>query len=374
MHDPSALGESRLVDWLIDCIGASGRNAIPFHQFMDACLYHPQYGYYMQEQTKIGKGGDFYTSASIGTIMGEMLAARFAEFFRNYPDEPSHAIIEWGAGEGKLAADIAAALEKDAPSIYRKLRYTLVEGSPFHRRKLEELAERHPGFFAIVAPEDGWRNPPPRGAVIFCNELLDAFPVHRLTVKNGRFHEVYVTWRDGRFEPVLVAEIPREVEAYLHAYGIEGREGQTVEINLAADRWIETAVSSLEEGMLMAIDYGGTAEEIYAAHRHAGTLMCYYRHLAHDDPYRHIGKQDITAHVNFSACIRSGLAAGCTSYTFTTQKQFLLEAGILHRLQEIASADPFHPAMRRNRSIRQLLLSDGMSELFKVLTLYKQKG
>lgn len=371
MHDPSQLGDSRLVRWLIDRIEASGRNAISFKSFMEACLYHPRCGYYMQDKERIGKKGDFYTSVSLGSIMGEMLAVYFADHFRRYSDESVYAIVEWGAGSGKLAADIAAALKASAPQVYRKLRYTLLDASPRHRRLHEELAEAHPGIFTVADPAQGWALPLPRGAIVFGNELLDAFPVHRLVFKDGQFQEQYVTWNGNAFEPVLVPDLPDAVEAYLREHGVQGREGQTVEVNLEADAWIGKAASHMAEGLLLLIDYGGRAEELYASHRQNGTLMCYRQHAAHDDPFRHVGEQDITAHVNFSACISSGLAAGFTSYALSTQKQFLLDLGLLDRLIAHAHADPFHPLARRNRAIRQLLLDDGMGELFKVLTLHK---
>ena len=371
MSDSSNLGDSRLAAWLAGRIEASERKAIPFISFMEACLYHPLYGYYMREQEKIGRDGDFYTSASLGTIMGEMLAAFFAGHFERYLSEDVCAVVEWGAGNGKLAADIADELKKTAPHVYRKLRYTLIDASPHHRRMLRLLAERHPGVFTVAAPEEAGSGSLPRGAVVFCNELLDAFPVHRLVVKDGRFQEVYVAW-DGRgFVPMLVPDVPDEVAAYLREYAGEAAEGQTVEANLAADAWIREIAGRIGEGMLMIIDYGGLAEEIYAPHHHDGTLMCYHRHIAHGDPYRHVGRQDITAHVNFSACIKSGLSAGFTSWSLKSQRRFLIDAGLLDRLEAHASTDPFHPAARRNRAIRQMLIDDGMGELFKVLTLVK---
>jgi SAM-dependent MidA family methyltransferase len=123
--------------------------------------------------------------------------------------------------------------------------------------------------------------------------------------------------------------------------------------------------------MIITIDYGDRSGELYAEHRMNGTLLCYRDHRAYDDPYAFPGEQDITSHVNFDACIRTGEQTGITDWTYKSQKQFLVDAGILDRLANTATLDPFSQAARNNRMIRQLLLSDGMSELFKVLVQYK---
>ncbi|MBC8080001.1 MAG: SAM-dependent methyltransferase, partial [Gorillibacterium sp.] len=204
---------------------------------------------------------------------------------------------------------------------------------------------------------------------ILAQELLDAFPVHRIRQKDGELLEIFVSWDNmrGHFQEVTRPCTHEAVLAYLYRESIELQEGQTAEINLHADAWIMKRISQIETGCLLAIDYGDRAEEIYAPHRMDGTLMCYYRHRAHDDPFFLPGQQDLTTHVNFSACIRAGEQAGAEKSILWSQKDFLLEHGVLNLLSSHSDPDPFSPIARKNRAIRQLLVGDRMGDLFKVL-------
>jgi SAM-dependent MidA family methyltransferase len=151
------------------------------------------------------------------------------------------------------------------------------------------------------------------------------------------------------------------------------KEGQVAEINLHAAQWIRTVGDAIHDGRTIIIDYGAEANELYAAHRMRGTLMCYRRHQAYDNPFIYAGEQDITAHVDFTACIDAASTAGFTSTKLQTQRDFMVEQGILEKLQNHFDLNPFSEAAKKNRAIRQLLLSDQMSELFKVLILTKDK-
>jgi SAM-dependent MidA family methyltransferase len=142
-------------------------------------------------------------------------------------------------------------------------------------------------------------------------------------------------------------------------------------LNLDAADWVEKLASRLKQAILVFIDYGDETEELIAPHRMDGTLLCYYKHRVHNDPYLLPGEQDITSHVNFSHIRRVAIQTGCRELSYGTQKKFLVESGILEKLSAHSLTDPFHPTVRRNRAIRQLLLSDGMSELFKVQIFIK---
>jgi SAM-dependent MidA family methyltransferase len=165
---------------------------------------------------------------------------------------------------------------------------------------------------------------------------------------------------------------PRIAES-LKADGIVLREDQEFEVNLAAERWISLVGRLVEDGALIIIDYGHEAAELAAPHRMRGTLLCYKEHVAHDDPFVAAGRQDITAHVNFSACRRAAEGSGWEAFYYDTQKQFLVDQGILNDLIAHDGSDPFGEAAKSNRAIRQLLLSDNMSEAFKVLALRKRR-
>jgi SAM-dependent MidA family methyltransferase len=203
---------------------------------------------------------------------------------------------------------------------------------------------------------------------------LDAFPVYRALYTQGVWQEIYVEWdnTNGRFKDKRVPLKQGPLLEYINEERIEPEEGQFIEINLDAPQWLRKVAGQLTDGQIITIDYGDVGEELYAAHRLNGTFRCYRNHRAYHDPYLFPGNQDMTSHVNFSACIRAVLGTGFDS-RLMTQKQFLLECGILDRLQNHEALDPFSPVSRRNRAIRQLLLSDGMSELFKVLIQTKKR-
>ncbi|MFC4103931.1 class I SAM-dependent methyltransferase [Paenibacillus xanthanilyticus] len=354
-----------------------GRECLTFHDYMTLCLYDPEYGYYRQGRIRVGREGDFYTSSSVGTIMGEKIAACLAEWQRHFGGRADAA--EWGAGTGVLSKHILQAWAKRGSSVLSEaMHYAVIDDSPVHlaaARRLLESVEISARLHVLTADQGlagSWRRGGP--LMIVANELLDAMPVHRVRLMDGRLWEIGVTLADrpdSFFAETLLPLSDPQIRQTLEPDGISLREGQQAEVNLNAERWIANIGACMEEGVLILVDYGHDAEELTAGHRMNGTLLCYAGHVAHDDPYTRPGEQDITAHINFTACRRAGEAAGFREHYYATQKQFLLDYGILDDLTASDSADPFGPAARRNRAIRQLLLSDGMSETFKVMVLHK---
>ncbi|MBW7456090.1 SAM-dependent methyltransferase, partial [Paenibacillus sepulcri] len=163
-----------------------------------------------------------------------------------------------------------------------------------------------------------------------------------------------------------------DIEKSLSLDGVELQEGQEAEVNLAAERWIAAMAGIIRQGAMILIDYGHEAKELYAPHRMNGTLQCYKDHIAHEDPFVSIGEQDITSHVNFTACMRAAKASGWQISYYDTQKRFLVDQGVLDDLIAHDGRNPFGDEARRNRAIAQLLLGNGMSETFKVLVLRKE--
>jgi SAM-dependent MidA family methyltransferase len=216
-------------------------------------------------------------------------------------------------------------------------------------------------------------NGPDRGVLVLANELLDAFPVHWVEYEQGTYEEIYVAWNEAekRFYEKKLPIAAGPLLDYLQEELPAPEEGQRLEVNLEALEWTSRVTSKLQQGQVMVVDYGDESHELYAPHRMRGTLICYRNHQAAEQPYAYQGEQDITAHVNFTACRRAGLEAGAQQAVLCNQREFLLQQGILDRLQETFGLDPFGPEAKRNRAIRQLLLSDQMSELFKVLILKK---
>ncbi|ULL17614.1 SAM-dependent methyltransferase [Paenibacillus sp. H1-7] len=369
-------GNPQLVRSIVEQIRRSPDQAISFHDYMEQCLYHPEYGYYMSDRTKIGREGDFYTSSSIGTIMGEVLARYIASQAAYFGPGAALRVVEWGGGTGRLARLILDELKRLDTDLYERTAYISVEKSERHRAMQQDALTEHEGRVQWMTDEQ-WRSQGPwENVIILSNELLDAFPVHRIQWIGGRPYELYVEWDESgqafAEQPFRLVEEDEPLGTYLHVQEVDFQEGQQLEVNLHALDWIRSIGAAVGRGQLITVDYGDQAEELYAEHRMKGTIIGYRSHMASEQFYSAPGWQDITSHVNFTALIRAGEHAGLRLKSCTTQKQFLLENGILQMLQDAMGADPFSEAARRNRSIRQLLLSDQMSELFKVLVQEKR--
>ncbi len=368
----SVKGNQELIGKIRKNIASNSNQLISFRQFMEMCLYDPEHGYYTRTTDKIGKQGDFYTSANIGGLMGEMIA-RFA--VQQIPVTIPLRLVEWGAGTGAIALQVLDWVQRAWPDRYAQLNYTIVEISPHHREVQRKALQQHAKVVTILSPEEYRetdRYEP--GTFVFSNELLDSFPVHRVRQKGSELYEIYVGWDDVKesfFEVEVICQ-NESIHTYIGESGVELREGQVAEINLAAPLWVEARLRELKQGTLLTIDYGHEVAELYAEHRMNGTLMAYHHHQGHDDPYMHVGEQDLTSHVDFTACMRAGKVACLASQELITQREFLVGAGILQQFQQPISSDPFSAEAKRNRAIRQLLLSDQMSELFKVLIQTKR--
>lgn len=364
-HYPS---NSILIQHLIHRIRQSAKEAIPFSAFMESCLYHPEGGYYMSDRPKIGKEGDFYTSSNVGSAMGEMIAVyiqrRAAE--RGWAPD-MFTIVEWGAGTGRLAGQINERMRHERYSGYR---YAIVEASPYHAQLAKERLDGEACPVSWWTEADFRREAGGRRLFVIANELLDAFPIERIRVSNGQIEQCFVAWEEAEqsFRPVWLPAEP-EVLRWLKRYRIELTEGRICDAGIAMSGWLGTMLRDASDAEFIFIDYGDVTEELTSEHRFDGTLMCYHRHRAHDNPWLHIGEQDMTAMVDFSVCQQVALEAGALIRNYMTQKAFLLEQGLLQELVDHAQPDPFSPEARRNRAIRQLLLSDQLSERFHVLLL-----
>lgn len=372
--------QTQLEKQIIRKINSSPLKRLTFYEFMDLALYEKELGYYTKNKGKIGKNSDFYTSTSVNSIFGRIIAKSFIELFAEIGNNNRDGIflLEVGGGDGRLAADILDEYRNNNQEIYHNLTYYMLEISPYHRLAQAERLQEHLEHVQWVS---GFSELP-KGfqGIIFSNELLDAFPVHRVVHKHGELKELYVAYDE---ETQSFQEISDELSnprlgAYFLEQGITLKEGQLAEVNLAAIDWLNSAAVALDKGYILTIDYGYPASELYASHRHLGTLMCYHQHLANDNPYQNIGDQDITAHVNFSILEDVGRKLSLEKVWFTTQSTFLINNGILNYLEDIALSDPAttdfinSQAFKLNRAIRQLINPSEMGETFKVLL--QQKG
>lgn len=368
------LGHPSVVTALKEAIQSAEFQAITFRDYMEICLYSEPYGYYRNERPKIGKEGDFYTSSSIGSVMGEMVASFICKQLDNESPhtKPIH-IVEWGGGNGRMALHIIGEIKRNEPAVYARLSYTIIESSAYHRQKQQSLLEKHAQVFHFTSESEWLAQTPQDQVYVLANELLDAFPIHRFRYKDLLFQESYVEWQE---EEQTFREIWRPISSqrildFLERSEVQWLDGQIGEINLEAESWVSRVAARIRSGSCIIIDYGDVTEELFAPHRYNGTLMCYRKHQAQDDPFIHQGEQDMTSHVNFSSCQLAARQSGFTHCKLQTQREFLVEQGILQRLQDHYDPNPFSEVSKRNRSIRQLLLSDQMSELFKVFIASK---
>ena len=328
---------------------------IGFDEFMAVALYHPEGGYYASNTNRTGRHGDFFTSVSVGPVFGKLLAAQFLEMRALLGGPAEFTLVEQGANDGRLLADILAAWTEPLPRIF------VIE--PLERRRAAQRETLAPWIDRVehVAHEDEL---PGFTGVFFANELLDAFPIKLIVRENGRWLERRVGHEQGRFvfvdvpftgEPPVVAEdVPRFA----------------TEICPSLDPWMRAVAGKLRRGWMLLVDYGHAAAIRHHPSRAAGSLAAYREHRRAEDPLASPGNQDLTAHVDFTAVARVAESAGLHLAGFTDQHHALTAlAGKIFPAMPMESLSP--AAAREMRALRQLLHPESMGTSFKFLALSK---
>lgn len=350
---------------------------ITFRDFMETALYDAELGYYNTTREKIGRSGDYYTSSNVHSVFGATLASAFAELWSGEDGGPL-ALLEFGAGTGRLAFDILSTLEIEEPGLFSDLNYLISERSPAMRGSQRRLLEK---FSAQVRwiPFESESNTDRFEGIVFSNELVDAMPVHLVRIHEGRMEEGYVDL--GLQNPVRDTKYPsrafticwRELSNptigdYLSEQGIDFSEGQILEVNLEAISWLECVSRILSRGFLVTIDYGDIAAHLYGRDRVGGTLRSFSRHCITESPLSNPGQQDITSSVNFSALIKYGERFGFETVSFERQSSFLLRNRLLERAAGIVESPADTPSALNSRlAIKNLLVEGGSSDNFRVL-------
>ena len=366
LPEPDAISAShseRVMKFIAERIEDAG-GSISFAEYMHHALYAPALGYYVAGAKKFGAEGDFITAPEVSPVFGRILARQCAEVLG---DLGGGSILEYGAGSGKLAADILTALqERDAlPE-----RYAILEVSAdLQERQAEFLHAELPQLASRIA----WLDRPPgnhRG-VIVANEVMDALPVERFRKTEDGVEQLRVTLRDGvpamtrAPAPQRLAERVAAIEA---ALGEALPVGYTSELSLGLDDWIATLAGSLDEGVAFLLDYGVTRREYFARDRADGWLRCYFRHHVHHDPLLLPGIQDLTAWVDFSAVAEAALHSGLEVAGYAAQAQFLIAGGLDTEMEDFASL-PVSRQLQLSGQIKTLTLPAEMGEHFKCMAL-----
>jgi SAM-dependent MidA family methyltransferase len=346
-----------LISFLTQQISETSEQQITFAEFMGWALYQPQYGYYTKWQQKIGAKGDFFTSPHLAADFGELVAKQLAQMWQVLEKPTPFTLVEMGAGQGLLASDILHYLKHHDVECYDSLQYLIVEKAEAHIA--EQRSRLQPWIRSGLSVE--WcalDDIPPQSITgcFFSNELIDAFPVHLVTVQDQQLKEIFVTTETNRFvEVVADCSTPALID-YFDFVGVDVSRyptGYRTEVNLAAIEWMQMVAARLKRGYVLTIDYGYPAERYYNAARPQGTLQCYYQHSYHSDPYVHIGEQDITAHVNFTALQLQGERSGLDTLGFTQQGLFLMALGLGDRLTELTQTETTSPQDLRERLSRR---------------------
>ena len=334
---------------------------ISFARFMELALYSPGLGYYAAGAHKFGEAGDFITAPELSPLFGRTVARQVAEIMAQ---SAAH-ILELGAGSGKLAVDMLAELEQlgSLPKSYAILEVS----ADLRARQQTLLCERLPHLLGRVH----WLDELPErfsGAIV-ANEVLDALPVHLVHWRDSSITERGVAANGHGF--IWQERAINDADLLHAAQQIKVPDDYVSEICLAARGLINSLAQRLGQGAMLFIDYGFGAREYYHPQRSSGTLMCHYRHHAHDDPFFLPGLQDITAHVNFTDIAECGIDAGLELAGYTSQAFFLINCGITDLLKD-TQPENLRDYLPLSAQLQKLTSPAEMGELFKVIALGKE--
>jgi len=359
----SAAHSARVAAYIRQRIIAAG-GSISFAEYMQHALYAPRLGYYAAGSVKFGAAGDFVTAPEVSSVFGRVIARQSAEVLAQVEQG---AVLEFGAGSGKLAADMLPALAEFGALPER---YAILEVSA-------DLRERQQRFLMREIPEHidrcVWVDelPEEHQGVIIANEVLDALPVERFVQRHDGIRQLCVGIEQDEFilverpAPAVLADSIALVEDELgHALPV----GFVSDISLGVPGWIADVASALRHGVVFLADYGVSRHEYYAVDRSAGWLRCHFRHYAHDDPLILPGIQDLTAWVDFSAVASAAVENGLEVAGYVTQAQFLLGGGLDKEFEKFSELSP-DAQIKLSGQVKLLTLPEEMGENFKCLGL-----
>lgn len=334
---------------------------------MEQCLYHPQWGYYNQGASRVGREGDFYTSVSVGKCFGMLLAHRIVSYLDSHQLDSPIELIEVGANSGQLACDILDTLQQSFPDYYTLINYTICEHlesmQQVQRQTLDQYAHKlsfHKNLADIKKPF--------AHGIILSNELIDAFPVKILTKKEDDWLEKVVSSTTGGFE--FTYQPISSPAAKEFARNLSGQpDGYITEFRPGLEAFANTCSAVIETGLVITVDYGHNHSSYYSSERNTGTLQTFHEHTKGDNPLQHLGEQDITAHVDFTQLAKAYEMAKLEPCYFDTQSRYLTEHAS-NWFQQIENSGQAPPA-KLIRQFQTLTHPAMMGRQFHVLECVK---
>jgi SAM-dependent MidA family methyltransferase len=310
------------------------RGPMTFARFMELALDDPDHGYYRSPEPRPTREGDFLTAPELHPIFGRLLARQVVEVWDRLGRPRDFAVREFGAGSGALAGALVEGVRRESPALAAVLRYQPVEQN---EHRLRELRDRLDATTTAIEDATG-----PFTGFVLANEFVDALPVHRVLGDPARpdgLAELFVDVDGDGFAERSGGPSTPALAARLRADGVVLREGQRAEVRLRDEEWLRDVAASLVRGVVLVVDYAMPATRLYAPSRPDGTLVAYLRHHVHDDPFRSIGRQDLTAHVDLTALEAAARDTGLDVLGETSQAEFLVGNGLEELVEEIRS-DP----------------------------------
>lgn len=354
---------SALFQILADRIQRDGK--ITFRDWMETALYHPQLGYYNRSDLKRwGKDGDYRTSPERSRLFSATFARYFANLYQRLGQPDQFQLVEFGAGNGEFAAGILSSLHKQFSNIYQKTCYAIVDSSLDSQSRCMESTELHRERVRFLTPDHFTEMAPD---IVFSNELLDAFPVHRVRRVDGEIKELYVDLIEGEFAWTPGPPTKLELVTYCEENVSQMDEGQTIDINLHIADWLSSIPKSTE--FVLTVDYGDEQPRIYdPTLRFDGTLRAFRRHQFVDNVLESPGDCDITTSIDWTFVMKEGRRAGLTVERFERLDQFLLSEGLLSELEDrLSNLDTDAQRAELTSSAREMILPGGMASSFQIL-------
>jgi SAM-dependent MidA family methyltransferase len=347
--------------------------AISFRDWMQAALYDEREGYYCRgDRPRWGRAGDYRTAPESSPLFAATFARYFAKLFAELGWPASWTIIEAGAGAGEFAREVLVNLCSDHPTVFAATHYQIDEVSPDARaRAAASLAEFGDRVEFLGRSED---TEALAQGIVFSNELIDAFPVHRVAMRGGRLRELCVSVNEKGDFIWAEGDLDKQVEEYCAGSRLQLVEGQVAEVNLGADDFISRAASLLDKGFVITVDYGAERNELLSApHRRAGTLRAFRRHQIVDDVFAKPGEQDLTTTVDWTQIREAGERVGFLTARYERLDQFLMSEGLLDELEKLTRELSPADALRLSTSAREMIMPHGLAASYQVLVQRKSQ-